>query len=141
MTYPSDRWRQYVDNIAIRSPAPTVAEIFARMKMLEERQNARDEFEHGEANYAGRGGGGNRGLGEGGHQNQHQHQQQHQPSRQKLGGKAAGMSTSVCYCCGRSGHYANKCSIRLTVHTKIHWVAVTVSSSARQESLTKDKNV
>ena len=57
MTYPSDRWREYVDNIAIRSPAPTVAEIFAGMKMHEERQNARDEAEHGEANYAGRGGG------------------------------------------------------------------------------------
>ena len=62
MTYPSERWRQYVDNIAIRSSAPTVAKFFAGMKMLEERQNARDEFEHGEANYAGRGGGGNRGF-------------------------------------------------------------------------------
>ena len=38
MTYPSERWRQYVDNIAIRSHAPTVAEIFAGMKMLEERR-------------------------------------------------------------------------------------------------------
>ena len=28
MTYPSERWRQYVDNIAIRSPAQKVAEIF-----------------------------------------------------------------------------------------------------------------
>ena len=37
MTYPSDRWREYVDNIAIRSLAPTVAKIFAGMKMLEER--------------------------------------------------------------------------------------------------------
>ena len=66
MTYPSERWRQYVDNIAIRSPAPIVAEIFA--SVLEERQNARDELEHGEANYAGRGGGANRGYGGG---NQH----------------------------------------------------------------------
>ena len=39
MTYPSDRRRHYVDNIAIRSPAPTVGEIFARMKMLGERHN------------------------------------------------------------------------------------------------------
>ena len=78
MTYPSDRWRQYVDNIAIRGPAPTIAEIFAGMKMLKERQNARDEAEHGEANYAGRGGGGNLGFGGGGHQ----HQQQQQPLRQ-----------------------------------------------------------
>ena len=68
MTYPSDRWRQYVDNIAICSLAPTVVEIFARMKMLEERQNSRDESEHGEANYAGRGGGGNCGFGGGGHE-------------------------------------------------------------------------
>ena len=51
MTYLSERWRQYNDNIAIRNPAPTVVEIFAGMKMLEERQNARDELEHGEANY------------------------------------------------------------------------------------------
>ena len=36
MAYPSERWRQYVDNIAIRIPAPTVAKIFAGMKMLEE---------------------------------------------------------------------------------------------------------
>ena len=67
MTYPSDRWRQYVDNIAIRGPAPTVAEIFVGMKMLEEGQNAKDEVEHGKARYGGRGGGGNRGFGEGGH--------------------------------------------------------------------------
>ena len=109
MTYPSDRWRRYVDNIAIRSRAPIVAEIFACMKMLEERQNARDEAEHGEANYAGRGGV-NRGFGGGGHQ----HQQQQQPLRQKFGAKAAGMVTSMCYCCEKTGHYANKCSIRLT---------------------------
>ena len=114
MTYPSERWRQYVDNIAIRSRAPTVAEIFAGMKMLAERQNARDEFEHGEANYAGRGGGGNRGFGGGNQQNQHQNHQHQQSSRPKFGGKATGASTSECYCCGRTGHYANKCSIRLT---------------------------
>ena len=80
---------------------------FAGVKMLEERQNARDEAEHGEANYAGRGGGGNRGFGGGGHQ----HQQQQQPLRQKPGAKGAGMATSVCYCCGKTRHYANKCSI------------------------------
>ena len=68
MTYMSDRSRQYVDNIAIRSPAPSVAKIFAGMKMLEERQNAGDEAEYGEANYAGRGGGVNRGFDGGGHQ-------------------------------------------------------------------------
>ena len=67
MTYPSNRWRQYVDNIAICSPTPIVVEIFAGMKMLEERQNVTDEAEHGEANYVGRGGGGNRGFGGGGH--------------------------------------------------------------------------
>ena len=83
-----------MNNIAIRSPAPTVAKIFAGMKMVEERKNVRDEYEPGGANYAGWGGGGNRGCGGGGHQNQHQQQQQ--PSRQKLGRKAAGMSTSVC---------------------------------------------
>ena len=80
------------------------------MKMFEEMQNVKDEAEHGEANYAGRGGGGNRGFGGGGHQ----HQQQQQPLRHKFGAKAVGMATSVCYYCGKTGHYANKCSIRLT---------------------------
>ena len=32
---------------------PTIQEIFAGMRVLEERQNARDEREHGEAHYAG----------------------------------------------------------------------------------------
>ena len=32
MTYPSNRWRQYVDNIAMRNPAPTVAKNFVRIK-------------------------------------------------------------------------------------------------------------
>ena len=91
MTCPSERWGKYVDNIAIRSPAPTVAKIFAGMNMLEERENARDEYEHGEANYAGRGGGENRGFGGGNEQNQHE-----QSSRPKFGGKAAGASTSEC---------------------------------------------
>ena len=77
--------------------------------MLDERQNARDEAEHGEANYTRRGGV-NRGFGGGGHQ----HQQQQRPLRQKFGAKAAGMAPSVCYCCGKIGHYANKCSIHLT---------------------------
>ena len=54
--------RGYVDTIALRQPAPTVAEIFAGMKMLEERQNARDKAEHGEANYAGKAAGGHRGV-------------------------------------------------------------------------------
>ena len=39
MTYPSDRWRQFVDTIALRQPLSSVAHIFASMKMLEERHN------------------------------------------------------------------------------------------------------
>ena len=54
--------KQGVDTIALRQPAPTVAEIFASMKMLEERQNAKDEAEHGEANYAGKAARGHRGV-------------------------------------------------------------------------------
>ena len=37
----------------MRMPPPTVADIFTGMKIIEERQNVRDESEHGEANYAG----------------------------------------------------------------------------------------
>ena len=50
--------------------------------------HARDESEHGEANYAGRGGGGNRGYDGGNqHQNQHQNHQNQQPSRPNSEGK------------------------------------------------------
>ena len=129
MTYLSDRWRQYVDNIAIHSPAPTVAEIFARMKMLEERQNARDEVEHGEVNYVGRGGGGNRGFGGGGHQ----HQQQQQPLRQKFGAKVGGMSTSVCYYCGKTQHYAK---VRHSSHGLLQLLQ---GLRSRSECLQEDK--
>ena len=96
MTYLSNRWRQFVDTIALRQPPPSVANIFAGMKMLEERHNARDEHEYGEANFAGRVSGG---------------QQPHQQQKLKL---KLPLSTAICYCCGGTGHYANKCSIRLT---------------------------
>ena len=67
MTYPTERWRSFVDTISMRMPPPTVADIFAGMKIIEERQNVRDEAEHGEANYARRFVGGYRGAGGGGH--------------------------------------------------------------------------
>ena len=103
MTYPSERWRSYVDTIALRQPAPTVAEIFAGMKILEERQNARDEAEHGEANYASKAAGGHRGAVGG------VNQQRPRPKPKLLA-----LVTTICYCCGRTGHYASKCSMRLT---------------------------
>ena len=53
MTYPTKRWRSFVDTISMRMPPPTVADIVVGMKIIEERQNVRDESEHGEANYAG----------------------------------------------------------------------------------------
>ena len=98
MTYPSDRWRQFVDTIALRQPLPPEADIFAGMKMLEERQNARDAHEYGEANFAGRAGGG---------------QQLQQQQKPKL--KLPPLSTAISYCCGGTRHYANKCSICLAV--------------------------
>ena len=66
MTYPTKRWRSFVDTISMRMPPPTIADIFGGMKIIEERQNVRDESEHGEANYAGRFGGGNSVAGGGG---------------------------------------------------------------------------
>ena len=106
MTYLIERWRSSVDTISMRMPPPTVADIFAGMKIIEEWQNVRDESEHGEENYAGRFGGGNRVAEEGGQQ-----QQQHL-ARQATKNKA--MAATICYVCGRQGHYATKCSIRTT---------------------------
>ena len=90
MTYLSNRWRQFVDTIALRQPLPSVADIFAGMKMLEERHNARDEHEYGEANFVGRASGG-----------QQLHQQLHQQQKSKL--KLPPLSTAICYCCGGTG--------------------------------------
>ena len=65
--------------------------------MLEERQNTRDKHEYGEANFACRAGGGQ--------------ELQQQP---KLNPKLSPLSTSICYWCSGTWHYANKCSMHLT---------------------------
>ena len=86
-----------MDTIALRQPLPSVVDIFTGMKMLEERHNARDAHEYEEANFTGRVGGG---------------RQLHQQQKSKL--KLPPLPTAICYCCGGTGHYANKCSICLT---------------------------
>ena len=65
MTHPRDRYRQYMDNYANHTPAPTADVIFAGMKVLEERNEARQDVEHGEATYASWGTGGCNGGGGG----------------------------------------------------------------------------
>ena len=108
ISYPTERWRSFVDTISMRMPAPTVAEIFAGMKFMEERQNVRDEIEHGEANYVGRAGSG---RGAGGVQ-QYRHQRHQQSDR--AAAKAKSLANAIFYCRGRPGHFANKCNLRLS---------------------------
>ena len=97
LAHPNEIFRQFMDNYANHSPAPTAAVIFAQMKMLEERRSFRYEREHGEANYAGRGGGG--GGSRGGPRGQ----------RAPSGGKGRQQNAITCWCCGEVGHYSSKC--------------------------------
>ena len=78
------------------------------MPIIEER----DESEHGEANFAGRLGGGNRSARGGGYQH-HQHHNQ-QPARHNSAVKAKALASAIWYWCGKPGHLANRCSIRLS---------------------------
>ena len=72
-----------MDTIALRQPLSSIADIFAGMKMLQERQNARDEHEYEETNFFGRAGGG-----------QQLHQQE--KSKLKLKFKLPPLSIAIC---------------------------------------------
>ena len=97
MAHPNERFRQFMDNYVNHSPAPTATVIFAQMKLLEERWSFRNEREHAEANYAGRGSGAG-GSGGG-------------PRWEKApgGGRGKQQNSVTCWCCGQPTHYVSKC--------------------------------
>ena len=74
----------------MRLRAPSVAEIFAGMKLVEERRNVRDKSEHGEANYAGKARDGRGPVGG------QQYQQQQQLGRQNVAAKAKALTNAIC---------------------------------------------
>lgn len=88
-----------MDANAAQNPLPTLDVIFRAMRALEERWNTRNDGEIGEANYAGqRGGGGSNGG----------YKPKTNASRKPQGGS----DSKICYCCGKSGHLAQKISMK-----------------------------
>lgn len=63
LTYPTEKWRTFMDAYATQDPLPNVSVIFRAMKSLEERWKTRNDRVVGEANYMGRIGGGGSGEG------------------------------------------------------------------------------
>ena len=58
LTYPTEKWRTFIDAYATQNPVPLVDVIFRTMKALEEMWNTWNDREIGKANCVGRGGGG-----------------------------------------------------------------------------------
>jgi len=93
-----EKWVMFMDTFPNGTPNPTAAQIFVGMKETEERWNMRAERDYAEANYAG-GGSSSR-----------------QPWKKPTGGpprKSGGVADgTICYCCGKTGHFARACSMR-----------------------------
>ena len=88
-----------MDAYATQNPTLDVSVIFRAMKVLEERWNTGNDREVGESNYMGRTGRG----GTGG------------AWKPKIGGipkRQSGGGSKICYCCGKSRHFARECSMK-----------------------------
>ena len=52
LTHPTARWMNFIDSVSLQVPLPTTTVIFEQMILIAEKWDARDEKEHGEANFA-----------------------------------------------------------------------------------------
>ena len=89
-----------MDAYAVQNPLPTLDDIFRAMKALEERWNTRNDGDIGEANYAGQRGGGGSGGG-------------YKPKANGPPRHPSGSDSKICYCCGKSGHFAREYSMKV----------------------------